>query len=48
MVNICAEMNENCKEAVIKRGRILIFLNNLGPDDIMNENIPWLLYNLYC
>ena len=48
LVNICAEQNENCKEAVINRGKILIYSKTLGPDDSINEHIPWLLYNLYC
>ena len=46
--NICAEMNENCKEAVLKRGHVLDYLQGLDSEDKMNNNIPWLLYNLYC
>lgn len=48
-VNICAEQNENLKEAVIRRGRVLdILCNELHHNDLAIINIPWLLYNLYC
>ena len=47
--NICAEINENLKEAVIQHGRILKFFQETPSisDDII-KLAPWLLYNLYC
>ena len=47
--NICAEVNENLKEAIIHRGRILAFFSeavNISDDVI--QMVSWLLFNLYC
>ena len=57
--NICAEMNENLKEAVIKRGHFLTFFHQVA-DEMSNDasmrgfvirvmtQFPWIAYNLYC
>lgn len=47
--NICAEVNENLKEAIIQRGRILNYFEEAAciSDEII-QTVPWLLYNIYC
>lgn len=50
--NICAEENENLKEAVIRRGNILKYFQGEGSaiqiSDRLIQTLPGLLYNLYC
>ena len=36
--NVCSEMNENLKEAVIKRGNILNYLTYVADELSMNAN----------
>ena len=53
--NMCAEINENIKEAVLQRGHFLEYfsmalsLNNPTESDVaLAFNLPWALFNIYC
>ena len=45
--NMCAELNENIKEAVLVRGRVLDIFATTS-DRKVQLLLPWLLYNVYC
>ena len=54
---MCAEVNENIKEAVLQRGYLLEFFQTVCRADQqhhqamhleLSHNLPWVLFNIYC
>ena len=54
---MCAEVNENIKEAVLQRGHLLEFFQTVCRADQqphqtmcleLSYNLPWVLFNIYC